>query len=216
MKRILQLVVVVLVTVLFSGCLMTPHYHTGETLAPKKISLITAVNNLVMGSRYDEIEINNEINFGFHLGLRYGLPYRLEAGLHVMLPRLIEGRLRWQINPRSFEYFDVSIDGTYGGMLSNIEYIKYGFTISKEIGPVTPYAYYCQNDMQLARTSDGLEGLIDNFVQHAFDISSDTGFGFEVKLPHGATLCPELNYQIYNEHFEEGIFSIGIALKHDL
>ena len=218
MKRIIRTSFVLLSLILFSGCLITPHYYSGKTLAPGKKSFTFAANSIVMGSNVDGININNEsTTVSPQVGMSYGLPYRFEIGAQLFLPALLEGRLRWQINPDSFTYFDVSLDGTYGKASSYLDYLKYGCTVSKDIGIIAPYAYYCKNNVQHADKKDdgSLNGLIEDIIARIFDISSDVGFGFELELPHNTKLCPELNYQIYDNHFEEGIFSIGAALKHN-
>ena len=217
MRSVSRACFVLVSVIFFSGCLITPHYYSAKTLAPGKKSFTFAANSIVIDSYVNGINVKKEsVTISPQLGLNYGLQYRFEIGAQLFLPALLEGRLRWQINPDSFTYFDASLDGTYGFYLSHLDYFKYGGTISKDIGIFTLYAYYCKNSVMNVdnEDDDSLNGLINAIITHYFDISSDVGFGFEIDLPHNTKLCPELNYQIYNNHFEEGLFSIGAALKH--
>jgi hypothetical protein len=217
MKIKFRISIVLLSIIFISGCLITPHYYSGKTLKPGKKSLTFAANSIIIGSNHDGINIEDDnITISPQVGLTYGLPYRFEMGVQYFPPQLLEARLRWQINPENFKYFDASLDGTFG-KASYLEYFKYGVTISKDIMFFAPYVYYSKNNVQSVKneSDDSFQGFVNDLFAEIFNISSDVGFGIAINLPHGATLYPEINYQIYDNNFEEGIFSIGAALRHD-
>ena len=199
-----------------SGCVFTPHYATGRTLLPMKTELIIGVDNLAIASS-DSGEIGVMPAVLPQVGLNLGLPGRFEVGANGYMSGIFEGKLRWQVNPRSYEKFDFSLDGTYGLIGDGFTYIKYGSTISKTFDDITPYFYYERIDNLSGFNEDDdqdiFDDIIEGVVEELSDASSNVGVGIEIATKGKTAIIPEIQYQFYQDSLDLGFFTFGFCIK---
>lgn len=196
-----------LLILLFSGC-VTTNYYTGRTLEEGKTVLTPGVDNLILIEQ-DEGIVEKKMSFSISFGVAHGLPWRFETGIRGYFPYIYEVNLRHQINPRDFEWFDISFNGHMGFVFSDRfadispPYFKYGLTISKEIATLQPYfGWYLNNNFSFRTYSD--------------EISDYTIFCFGLAIPfHGDLIMPECNY-LQGPDSGPGVYSIGIGLRASL
>lgn len=123
---------------LLTGC-ATPNYYTGRTLKEGETDIIGGFDNaLWVNETKEDSEWDVALKPSASLGIFRGLPWRFEAGLRMYLPYTLEASLRHQINPRSFDWFDISAN-FHVGTLWLEPYTKYGLMLSKEINDYHPY-----------------------------------------------------------------------------
>jgi hypothetical protein len=192
--------------VLLSGCITT-NYYTGRTLEQGKTVVTPGVDNLVLITR-DEGVIEKDLSFSLSVGVATGLPWRFETGIRTYFPYIWEANLRHQLNPRSFDWFDLSANFHAGVIFSEKfddvapPYYKYGFTISKEIFTLQPFVgYYWNNKFEFERDSE----------RNDFEIIC-----FGIAIPFRDDLIiPECNYY-RSPSGDFHIYSIGIGLRASL
>jgi len=138
-----------LIFLIISSCITT-NYYTARTLEKGKTVLTGGVDNLIWIEE-DEGIVDKNLSFSLSLGVATGLPWRFETGIRGYFPYIYEANLRHQLNPREFEWFDISANGHIGVSFSeefeevSDPYFKYGLTISKEILNIQPYVSYYLN-----------------------------------------------------------------------
>jgi hypothetical protein len=98
------------------GCVISSHFHIGQTLEKNKFVLL--------------------------FGAASGLPFRFETSARWYVPRLLQLSIRHQVNPESFNLFDRSLNFSYAHAFDGYSYLRYGVSLSKDIGGFEPYAYY--------------------------------------------------------------------------
>ena len=130
-----------LFTLAIISCIST-NYYTARTLDKGKTVLTPGLDNLLAGSSADP---KKEIVFTPGIGIARGLGYQLEAGVRYSFPFLLEGNVRYQVNPKSFKWFDLSANLNSGvffrdnfRQLSN-PFLKYGLILSKRIRSAEPF-----------------------------------------------------------------------------
>lgn len=179
---------------------MTPNYYTGCTLENKQAVTTAGIDNLAWYVD-DQLRFDKEMPFTINMGYFRGFPWRFEGGLRYFFPYEIETIVRHQLNPRSFKYFNASINlhsirfvGLQSKMILSQPYYKYGLTISKELGSIHPYISLYHYD-----TSD----LTDK------NLTSTLSFG--IQIPHKESwIYPEINYYGVNSKYGFMTFGIGV------
>ncbi|MEJ2545879.1 MAG: hypothetical protein P8Y99_17590, partial [Calditrichaceae bacterium] len=86
------------------------------------------------------------------------------------------------------------------------QYLKYGMTISKEIAWIQPFLSYYRF-IPLTRDRYFLDSDKDYYI----DSNISAGLAFSVKNEY--LVIPEINYQISNADFSEGLLYFGIGLR---
>ncbi len=190
---------------LFLSACVSTNYYTAQTLEPGKSIITPGADNLIWIAKKGK-HFKKKFFFSPSLGYARGLPLRFEAGFRVYFPYIIEANIRKQLNPKSFDLFDIST-ALHMGVIFTDEftaisrpYYKYGLTVSKKISMVQPYlSYYFTQNTQLYNYTD---------------IASDYSIiCFGVALPYKEDwVFPEFNYSI-NNHSGKGFVTFGIGLR---
>lgn len=209
---ITQLLWFVLLPVQFSGCVSTPNYYTGKTL-PEGEKVITAgvdnihlkgiVSDIGFGQNSDDIKRSP---FTPSFGFAMGLPNRFETGIRYIPINTIEGLLRWEATPESFNHFDFSINNHFIYFIPFVAYSKYGVTLSKDINTYQPFVNYYRY-LHLFSMEKGTTGIKDWFSNFR-----TVGLGIAIPIP-GGSLIPEMNYQYENDDFSDGILFINVGFR---
>ncbi len=187
-----------------SGCITT-NYYTARTLEQGKTVMTPGVDNLILIKEEDGT-VKKGFSFTPSLGVATGLPWRFETGIRLYFPYVLEANLRHQFNPRTFKWFDISVNLHMGFCFNerfvevSAPYYKYGLTLSKEIFSVQPYVSYYLNK----------NFMIEN---RSADISdySIICFGLAVSFK-GDLIFPEWNYY-KNKDSTSGYYSFGIGIR---
>ena len=190
--------------IVLSGCITT-NYYTGRTLEQGKTIVTPGVDNLVLVTE-DVGVVEKKLSFSLSVGVATGLPWRFETGIRTYFPYIWEANLRHQLNPRSFDWFDISANFHTGVIFTEKfddvapPYYKYGLTISKEILTLQPFVgYYWNNKFAFDRDSERSDFVI-----------------LGIAIPFRDDLIiPECNYY-RSPSGEFGIYSIGIGLRASL
>lgn len=192
---------------IFTGC-MTTNYYTGRTLEKGKAAITPGLDNLIL-FKENGGNIQKKLFFSPSLGYARGLPLNFETGIRVYFPYVLEANIRNQLNPRTFDLFDVSANFHTGIIFAkgfeevSHPYFKYGLTISKEIATVQPYLSYYFN-----------KGFMDENNSDALSDFPTICFG--LAIPYKDDLIfPEFNYY-KNRRGGNGIISFGIGLRASL
>jgi hypothetical protein len=189
----------------FSSCITT-NYYTGRTLESGKTVVTPGADNLILIESKEGV-VKKDIAFSISMGVATGLPWRFEIGLRNYFPYIWEANIRHQINPRTFELFDLSANLHAGVVFSedfddvSPPYYKYGFTLSKEIFNLQPFvSYYLNNQFEFERVAQRTDFEIICF-----------GIGIPFK---GDLIIPECSY--YRSPSGVNFYSIGIGVRVDL
>ncbi|HFE62915.1 MAG TPA: hypothetical protein ENK14_00675 [Caldithrix sp.] len=181
------------------SCLATTNYYTGRTLLPGKKVVVGGIDNFLI----KDIETGQTVRFGLpymtSLGFAAGLPRRLETGLYWHFPESFETYLRWQANPRSFCYFDLSLNSHFGVFAFSYPYIKLGVSLSKEIHGVEPFLnYYVYTNAKL--------------TEEFKETSRSLGLGIAIPIPR-AQLIPEINFSFTGNEISKGLMMFNVGLR---
>ena len=200
-----SILIISIISLLVSSCITT-NYYTGKTLEQGKTVLTPGVDNLVIIEQ-DEGIVDKDLSFSISLGIAHGFPWRFEAGIRNYFPYIWEANIRHQLNPRSFDWFDLSVNFHTGIVFSQRfedvlpPYFKYGFTLSKEISTVQPFiSYYLNNKFKFERVSERTDFRI-------------LAFGIAIKNRNDL-IIPECSY--YRSPSGDEFFSLGIGLRASL
>ena len=205
MKYLIKLVAFISVSVVFLSSCVTTNYYTAQTLEDGETVITPGVDNLILIQKNGEV-VEKQLGFGVSLGVATGLPWRFETGIRGYFPYIYEANIRHQLNPKSFDLFDISANFHSGILIGNKfkditnPYMKYGLTISKEISSFQPYlSYYLVRDFRI-------QDII-------FENDSYSIICFGVAIPFKTDLIfPECNYYIFDSAWE-GFFSIGVGVR---
>jgi hypothetical protein len=207
-----------LMTLSLCGCVASSSYYSARTLDQNKFALGFGADDIILKESKNlsgSVGISKDLPFAPSIGFAYGLPLNLETGLRWYPARFLEASLREQVNPKSFDLFDGSIDFSYAGLLGGYSYIKYGATISKNIDnfePFVHYSFYQMTGHMTGVTSGSLDGFISNLTSDLINNSRTLGFG--IGLPfHKVKFFPEVDYQYYGNNLPDGLWHFGIGLR---
>jgi len=199
LRKVLLLLVV---SSLFYRCIATTNCYTARTLKNGDRVMTPGFDFLACMDYDGNIQINKSTILIPSLGIAFGLPYHFEAGIRGYFPYTLESSLRWQVNPISFNLFDISCNLHFGTIqIDKCPYTKLGMTISKELFKFQPFVSYYQY----------------NYKRFFFDeddmyLSKDVvSFGIGIPFKNDLIL-PEINYMLKNDIIkkETAYFSIGI------
>jgi len=198
-------ILIFLILILWKSACITTNYYTARTLNKGETVMVSGLDNLFLILDEGGI-VEKHLYFTPSVGFATGLPWRLETGMRFYLPYTLEANLRHQLNPRSFQWFDISFN-FHSGIYFADEYkkissanFKFGFTISKEIFRWQPYiSYYLYKNYQ---------------PENNPDYSSDyTIVCFGIAIPFEDNLIfPEWNY-LKNEHGDFGYYTFGLGFR---
>ena len=164
------------------SCLATTNYYTGRTLLPGKKVVVGGIDNFLI----KDIETGQTVR-------------RLETGLYWHFPESFETYLRWQANPRSFRYFDLSLNSHFGVFAFSYPYIKLGVSLSKEIHGVEPFLnYYVYTNAKL--------------TEEFKETSRSLGLGIAIPIPR-AQLIPEINFSFTGNEISKGLMMFNVGLR---
>lgn len=203
---------VILLAFTVCGCMAGSTFYTGRTLRPWQFTPGFGAQDILVKSTDNSITYSTSVGFVPSFMFQLGLPLRLEADANYILPRLLEVSLRDQVNPRSFQLFDFAPDVSFGDMFGAYTYMKYGATLSKNIGGFEPYIHYSIYDF-LANTSGDLSNSLFTGSM-AEIINNDRIIGLGVGIPLGQLkIFPEFNYQYFGNNLKWGVYSFGIGIR---
>ena len=190
---------------LVTGC-VTTNYYTARTLDQGQTVITPGLDNLIIATK-DEGLLKKNVSFTPSFGLATGLGYRLETGFRYFFPYLLEANLRYQINPASFHWFDVSANLHSGVVFADKfrdiskPYWKYGFTFSKQIKKIEPYfSFYFVKNFMVVKEDD-----------EPVDYQTFT-FGVAMPVFNGDQILPEINF-LKNEFGGKNYFTFGIGFR---
>ncbi|HUI31278.1 MAG TPA: hypothetical protein VLX91_13800 [Candidatus Acidoferrales bacterium] len=197
----------------------TSNYTTGRTLEPgEEVARLGADYILNTASDGNRVRVgvtkDFPISFVPSVGLAFGLPLRLETSMRWYPVKFLEGSLRWQMNPRSFDAFDASLNFSYAGLIGEYSYAKYGVTVSKNINVIEPYVNYSFYHA-VGRFSSDLN-FLDNsgIATFAASINNSRSAAFGVAVPIVKTkLFPEIDYQYFPNSSSLHLWSFGVGIQ---
>ncbi len=189
----------------FSSCIST-NYYTARTLDKGETVITPGLDNLFFVSN-EEDGPKKSLGFSPSLGIASGLPARFEAGARIFFPYTLEGMLRYQVNPKTFTWFDLSLN-LHSGVIfterfNNVSkpYFKYGVMISKTFGSFEPYfGYYYNNNYFIGE---------DDTDMANFTILS---FGMSLPIFDSDRIYPEVNY-LTNNSSGDSFLVFGLGLR---
>jgi hypothetical protein len=211
-KKLLFIFPLVYIMLALNGCVASSNFYTARTLQESKFSLGFGVDDIVTKSTDNSITVSKNVIVVPSISMAYGLPWRLEAGLRYYPTRFFEGMMRWQVNPRSFDILDCSLNFSYASLIDGYSYLKYGISISKNIQEFEPYVHYSSYRYMGATK----EAFSDNFTSSVTDdfINNNHSIGFGIALPiRHAKLYPEANYQYFGKSLNGGLWHFGIGIR---
>lgn len=214
-KKLQHIIPFILLMFALCGCVASSNFYTGRTLEEKKFSLGFGADDIVTKSTDNSIVVSKDKPLIPSISVAYGLPLRLEASLRYYPTSFFEGTLREQVNPRSFDIFDCSLNFSYASLIGGYSYLKYGISVSKNIQEFEPYVHYSSYYYMGAAKGDFsdnfLSSVTDDFINHNHSI----GFGIALPLRH-AKIYPEANYQYFENTLRGGLWHFGIGFRADL
>jgi hypothetical protein len=197
---------------LVCGCVASSNFYTGRTLEENKLAIGVAADDIYVKSSSGDITVSKDKPFAPVILGAYGLPLRLELGARWYPVSFFELTLRHQVNPRTFDIIDGSLNLHFAHLLGAYSYLKYGVTISKNLHGVEPYLHYSAYHY-LGATSGIFD---DSFISGLGEVFIDNNrvLGFGIALPvRKAQLIPEANYQYFGGDFSHGLWHVGIGLR---
>ena len=116
MKSVILLIIFIpLFIIIINGC-VTTNYYTAQTLEAGETVLTPGVDNLIWIENDGKV-VDKHLTFSVSLGVATGLPWRFKTGIRGYFPYIYEANIRHQINPRSFDLFDISANFHGGSYL---------------------------------------------------------------------------------------------------
>ncbi|HOV99158.1 MAG TPA: hypothetical protein PK595_06265 [Bacteroidota bacterium] len=212
-KLFFQIFLFLLLIVTFCGCVATSNYYSGRTLEKNKLLVGVGADEIAIISTNKDITVSRDSPFMPSIMFAYGLPLRLEAGLRYSPTHFLEGTLREQLNPRSFDIFDCSLNLSYAALIGGYSYLKYGATVSKNLKGFEPYVHYASYHFMGATKDDFVDSFISSMTDEFFNNNHSIGCGIIIPLIQGARICPEANYQYYGNRLSDGLWHFGIAIR---
>lgn len=186
---------------LFCAC-ATTNYYTAQVLEEDQSTITAGFDNLLWINS-DEKDVPFSPSFGYSRGF----PRQVEAGIRYYLPCLLEANIRRQLNPETFHYFDASLNGHIGSVITFtswkylfIPYFKIGATVSKEFGKVQPF-FSCYFNTNYTLEYEYEETL------------TCPSISFGIAIEHKKALfIPEFNY-FKDSEMEKPIIMFGVGIR---
>ncbi|MGH1361902.1 MAG: hypothetical protein ACRBF0_00005, partial [Calditrichia bacterium] len=122
---------------------VTTNGYTAKTLDRGQVVLTPGIDNLLTVERGSENDVRTNLGIMPALGVSGGITDNLELGVRLHAPSTLEGSLRLQLTPNSFDGFDLTLNAHPGIVLDGIEreesqgYLKLGATLGKQINPTS-------------------------------------------------------------------------------
>jgi hypothetical protein len=197
---------------LLCGCVASSDYYTGRTLEEGKFSIGAGADDVAVKSSDSEVSVSKNKPFAPWFGVAYGLPLRLEVGARYFPVNFLELSLRDQVNPRTFDFVDFSLNLHYAVQFVGYSYLKYGVTLSKNISEFEPYvhysAYHFMGSTSLVFDDSFLSGVAGHFID------DNRSMGIGIALPvQGTKIFPEVNYQYFGGDIKYGLWHFGIGIR---
>jgi len=193
-----------------TGCFATSNYYTGKTAEEGEKVLTAGFDNIVIQDTETGETAKRDMPFTPTFGLAFGLPLRFELGLRWYFLRTLEADLRWQATPISYKPFNLSLNLHAGLWELHTQYMKYGATISKQLGKFEPALSFFEYEY---RGSFDLEEGLFGEGSHDFRVKTRVlSLGLAYHVPH-AILIPEANYQYSPGHFGPGVIYYGLGIR---
>jgi len=194
------------------GCVSSSNYYTGRTLEENKYSIGFGADDIVIKSSDKSLSVSKNKPFVPSLAGSYGLPWRFEIGMRYYPANVFEASLRDQVNPRTFDVVDFSLNLHYSIIFGSYSYLRYGATLSKNIREFEPYVHYSAYQFVGATSA-----IFDNsFISgsEAIYVNNNRAIGFGIALPlKSAKLFPEVNYQYFGGDLTHGLWHFGIGVR---
>ncbi len=195
-----------------SGCVASSNFYSGRTLEENSFSFGFGADDIVLAASDPGLTISKERPFVPSFLASYGLPWRMEIGARYTPIRYGELTLRHQVNPRSFDAFDLSLNLHYAALFGAYSYLRHGLTVSKNISEFEPYAHYTAYHY-VGGASSVFE---DSFLSgvSATLINNNRAIGLGIALPlRQAKLYPEVNYQYFGGDLSHGLWHFGVGIR---
>ncbi len=195
------------------GCVASSNFYSGRTLEEGKYSIGVGADDIAMKSSDNSFSVSKNSPFVPSVGGAYGLPWRFEIGMRYYLVNLLGLSLRHQVNPRSFDLVDLSLNLQYDLRFGQYSDLRYGATLSKNIHEFEPYVHYTAYHF-IGSTTDVLQdsfisGVAETFVNQNRLI----GLGVALPLQKKAKIYPEVNYQYFGGDLSHGLWHFGIGFR---
>lgn len=199
--------------ILFAGCMAGDTFYTGRTLRPGKFSPGFGAQDLLLKSTIPSASHSTNLSIVPSFLFRLGLPLRFESDAQFIPPAFIQVSLRDQINPRSFRLFDFAPEATFGDLFHVFSYMRYGATVSRDVGGFEPYVHYSIYEfLHYTGTDFSNNGLLSIPISSL--INNDRVIGLGVGIPLGGfELYPEVDYQYFRNDPRSGVYSFGIGIR---
>lgn len=205
-----------------SGCISTGRFATGRTLDPGQVNAAIGVQNAAVKQDEGWRTAANTQEFAPSLGLRVGLPARLEFGILAVFPGQFEFGLRFEPTPRDFKLFDFALGLSGGTHWFSSGYWRFEATVSHRFGGLEPYAYMSRyaNGGDWGDDADDhwLDEIVDDLLGQAIRSTRTVGLGVALPLTDILRVVPEVRYDWYSSDpgwgFEGGPGSgyLGVAV----
>lgn len=208
MKRFALTFPLWLAIIIMLQCFGTTNYYTGRVLAPGQKVITPAWNNLFY--YYQEGQSNKfRLMVLPGVGAFVGLPYRFEIGTRYTVPFVIDGVIRWQINPASFRWMDASLDYQVGAIIPGFEGLvssKYGMTFSRQTNRWEPYV----SINRMVVPASFMRPFIDD-VNHSSYLLYTVGIAYTNQRDD--MIIPEMTVISESEDVKKTVWSIGLSLR---
>jgi hypothetical protein len=202
----------VLGAILLSGCAVSSNFYSGRTLEERKFAFGFGLDDLAIKSTEQSLTVTKKVPFVPSIVGAYGLPWRFELGARYYLPNLLGVSLRHQVNPRSFDMADLSLNLQYDGCFGRYSDLRYGLTLSKNINEFEPYVHYTGYHF-LSFSPDAFDGRFISGVVATF-VNGNRCIGVGIGLPiKKAKIYPEVNYQYFGGDVRHGLLHVGVGLR---
>ena len=193
-------------------CVATSHFYSAKTLESTKFAFAVGADDIAVRSTDQSVQISKKAPFTPSIAIAYGLPYRIETDLRWFPTRFLEGSVRCQVNPPTFDILDGSVNVSYAIVFGGYSYLKYGITISKNISEFEPFVHFAFYNFLGAGKGD----FADSYISGAIDdfISNNRSIGFGVAIPsRKAKLFPEVDYQFFRNEIGSGLWHFGVGMR---
>jgi len=213
MSKSLSVILSFLFAFVFFGCVASSDFYTAKTLEPAKFAPGLGFDDIMIRSTDNSVKPSTTFAFVPSFLFACGLPLQFEADGRFVLPQLLEVSLRDQITPKSFKLFDFAPDVSFGDLFGEYTYLRYGGTLSKDLGFIEPYIHYHFYHFLHATSSD-LSGPFFTVDDVSYTVDNDRGIGVGIGIPVGRIeFYPEFDYQYFRNDLRTGMYTFGIGIR---